>query len=123
MKSLLLSSVAFFCIFMLSAQTVGTLSVTATTSQTSSPSYSPDNIVAFWIEDSNGSFVKTLLAYANERKQYLTAWRTKTTVAGSVYNTLDAITGATRTSHAARTASWNGKNRSQVVVADGYYTL
>jgi hypothetical protein len=107
----------------LSAQTEGTLTVTATTSQTSTPTYKPKNIVAMWIEDSSGKFVKTLLAYAGERKQHLKTWKGVTSVAGSMYNTVDAITGATKTSHAARTCTWNGKNRSSALVADGSYTL
>lgn len=123
MNKYLFSLLAMFISLSTLAQTIGTLSVTATTSQTTSPSYQQKNIVAFWIEDSNGSFVKTLLAYASERRQYLVAWRTKTNIAGSVYNTTDAITAATQTSHGARSASWNGKNRSQVLVADGTYTL
>lgn len=105
------------------SQTSGTLTVTATTSKTSTPEYTPKNIVAFWIEDSNGLFVKTLLAYADERKQYLKNWRAKTTIAGSVYNSVDAITGPTQLSHTARTASWNGKNKSSILVADGTYKL
>lgn len=69
------------CVLMLSlvsvmAQTDGKLTVTATTSKTSSPEYSPKNIVAIWIEDNSGKFVQTILAYADERKQYLKAWKT-----------------------------------------------
>lgn len=109
--------------FSLKAQTDGTLKVSATTSKTSTPTYSPKNIVAMWIEDSSGKFVKTLLAYASERKQYLKNWKTVTTVAGAAYNTVDAITGATQNSHATRTCTWNGKNRSSVLVPDGTYTL
>ncbi len=105
------------------AQTSGTLTVSATTSKTSTPTYSPKNIVAIWIVDSNGKFVKTLLALADERKQYLVNWKTVTTVAGSAYNKVDAVTGATQNSHATRTCSWNGKDKSSVLVADGTYTL
>lgn len=118
---------AFIITFVLSgasmAQTSGTLTVTATTSATSTPTYSPDNIVAFWIEDASSNFVKTILAYASERKQYLVNWKAKTTIAGSVYNVVDAITGATKTSHGSRSGTWNGKNRSSVLVADGTYTV
>lgn len=73
MNKYLFSLLAMFISLSTLAQTIGTLSVTATTSQTTSPSYQQKNIVAFWIEDSNGSFVKTLLAYASERRQYLVA--------------------------------------------------
>lgn len=76
-----------------------------------------------WIEDSSGNFVKTLLAYAENRKQHLTGWKASTTAAGSPYNVVDAITGATRTSHAQRSSSWNGKNYLNVLVPDGNYVL
>jgi len=123
MKKLISLLALLICISYLSAQTDGTLTVTATTSKTSTPTYNPKNIVAMWIEDSSGKFVKTLLAYAGERKQHLKTWKAVTTVAGALYNTVDAKTGATQNSHAARTCTWNGKNRSSVLVADGTYKL
>lgn len=123
MKKLISSlALSMFFIF-LSAQTAGTLTVSATTSKTSTPSYYPDNIVAIWIEDNSGNFVKTLLAYADKRKQYLKNWLLTTTKAKLAYNTVDAITGATQSSHAARTCTWNGKNFLSVLVADGTYKL
>jgi hypothetical protein len=100
--------------------TAGLLTVKFTTSQTTSPAYAPSHCVACWIVDSNGKFVKTLLAYAAERKQYLVAWKAATT---STYNTTDAVTGATKSSHAARTCTWNGKNSAGADVQDGTYTV
>lgn len=103
--------------------TEGQLTVSATTSQTSTPEYAPKHILAIYIVDSQNKFVKTLLAYAGERKQYLTNWKNVTTVAGSAYNTVDAVTGATKTSHATRSCTWNGKDRLGASLADGTYTL
>jgi len=105
------------------ATTEGQLTVTVTTSKTSTPTYSPRHILAIYILDSQGKFVKTLLAYASERRQYLINWRNVTTVAGSAYNTVDAITGATQLSHDSRTCTWNSKNRLGAIVEDGSYTL
>lgn len=105
------------------AATQGQLNITVTTSKTSTPTYSPRHILAIYVLDSQGKFVKTLMAYAGERKQYLINWRSVTTVAGSVYNTVDAITGATQQSHTSRTCTWNSKNRQGVIVDDGTYTL
>lgn len=102
----------------MSAQTQGTLTVTTTTSSTGGE-YAPSNIVAVWVVNSNGQFVKTLLRYANARIQYLTNWNAST----STRNVVDAITGSTQNSHASRTSTWNGTNVSGVVVADGVYTL
>lgn len=106
----------------LSAQTNGTLAVSVTTSSTGG-NYAPRNVLAIWVEDSSGKFVKTLLAYAATRKTHLNTWEASTTAAGSVYNVTDAITGATQSSHGTRTCTWNGKDYNGNVVADGNYNL
>lgn len=103
-------------------QTNGTLSVSVKTGTTGG-TYAPKNIEAIWVEDSTGKFVKTLLAYANQRKGYLYTWIASTTAAGSVYNTVDATTGATQSTHGTRTCAWNGTNWNRVAVPDGTYRL
>jgi len=112
------------CLFgsYISAQTNGTLSISVATGSTGG-NYAPRNILAIWIEDSSGKFVKTLLAYADKRKTHLNTWEAATTAAGSVYNSVDAITGATQSSHATRTCIWNGTNYSKTLVPDGDYKL
>ena len=104
------------------AQTDGTLTVTATTSSAGG-NYAPKNIVAMWVEDNQGNFVKTLMAYAATRKTHLNTWEASTTAAGSPFNTVDAITGATKSSHGTRTCTWNGTDVSGNLVADGTYRL
>jgi hypothetical protein len=59
---------------------------------------SPKNILAIWVEDISGKFVKTLLLRADQRKQWLLTWNIK-----SGGNTVDAITGATLSSHQTHT--------------------
>ena len=100
------------------ASTPGTLSVSVTTSATAGATYAPRNVVAIWIQDNSGLFVKTLLVYANARISDLTNWNTS-----SAGNKVDAITAATQTTHGVRSSSWNGTNVSGVVVADGTYTV
>jgi len=100
------------------ASTPGTLNVTVTTSATTGGTYIPRNVEAIWIQNSSGQFVKSLLVYAAARIGELTNWNTS-----SAGNKVDAITGATQSSHGVRTCSWNGTNVSGVVVADGTYTL
>lgn len=85
---------------------------------TAGGNYSPRNIVAIWVTDSSGKFVKTLTVYADKRKSDLTNW-----VSASNKNTTDAVTGATLTSFGTITAKWNGTNTSGTVVADGSYNL
>lgn len=104
------------------AQTNGTLSVSVTTSSTGG-NYAPRNIVAIWIEDNSGKFVKTLLAYANTRKTHLNTWEASTTTAGSAFNVTDAISGATQSNHATRNCQWNGKDYTGKLMADGDYKV
>lgn len=122
MNRILLTLTALFLTFALMAQTEGTLTVTATTS-TAGGNYSPKNIVAIWIEDGQGDFVKTLLAYAQTRKTHLNTWEASTTAAGSAFNVVDAITGATKSSHGTRTCTWNAKDVNQNIVNDGTFTV
>ena len=104
----------------LSAQTQGKLNVSVTTSSAGG-NYAPRNIVAIWIEDASGNFVKTLLAYADKRIQHLNTWETSTSLKGTMYNRTDAITGATMSAHGTRTCIWNGTDYNLNPVADGKY--
>jgi hypothetical protein len=103
------------------ANTPGTLTVSVTES-TAGGGYAPSHIIAIWIENGSGVFVKTLMAYANTRIQYLTNW-----VSNSAKNKVDAVSGATQNSFTTRTATWNGTNVngtiSGPVVADGTYKV
>ncbi len=104
------------------AQTYGHLNVNFTTSETGG-NYAPRNIVAVWVEDGNGNFVKTLMAYAQNRITHLNTWQATTVAAGSEYNRVDAITGSTRTSHATRSCLWNALDYNQNLMPDGSYFL
>lgn len=104
------------------AQTYGHLNVNFTSSQAGG-NYAPRNIVAVWVEDANGNFVKTLMAYAQNRITHLNTWQAATVAAGSEYNRIDAITGSTRTSHASRSCVWNALDYNQNLMPDGTYYL
>jgi hypothetical protein len=108
--------------FFAGSQTQGTLSVSTTTSSAGG-NYAPRNIVAVWVTDTAGTFVKTLLAYAANRRTHLNTWEAATTAAGSAFNITDAISGPTRTSHGTRTCSWNGRNFHQLDMPDGKYRI
>ena len=101
------------------AQTPGTLTVTVTTTAYGG-TYSPKNVVSVWIQDSSGKFVKSLLVYAVNHLSSLTNW-----VSNSASNKVDAITGASQTSHGVRVCQWNGTNTvtPRAIMADGTYTL
>ena len=80
--------------------------------------YSPRNIGAIWVEDSNGDFVKTLTVWADRRRQYLYTWD-----AASNRNTVDAVTSATSRNHATHDATWDCTDVNGNRVPDGTYTL
>ena len=101
------------------ASTSGVLNVSVITSSLNG-SYAPRNIVAIWIQDNAGKFVKTMMILAESRKEYLNSWWLNTTPAG---NSVDATTGETQLSHGKRTCTWNATNASNVIVADGTYTV
>ncbi len=120
------TTIILFFVFLIGigtiAQTSGELSVEVTTSSAGG-NFAPRNIIAIWIEDDAGNFVKTLLAYAQTRITHLNIWQATTSEAGTEFNTVDAITGATRSSHATRTCSWDGTDFNGILVSDGDYKV
>lgn len=121
-KIITLLLLSLFASFGLFAQTYGELTVSATTSEAGG-NYNPRNVVAIWVENDNGEFVKTLMAYAQNRKTHLNTWQASTGAVGSEYNTTDAITGATRNSHATRSCTWNGVDYNGDLMPDGTYSV
>ena len=122
MKKLTILLMACLFTSIISAQTNGKLTVSVLTSPFGGE-YAPKNVVAIWIEDNSGKFVKTVLAYANTRKTHLNTWEASTTAAGSAFNTTDATSGATQSGHGTRTAQWMGTDYSGKVMADGTYKV
>ncbi|NLU39683.1 MAG: DUF2271 domain-containing protein [Bacteroidales bacterium] len=104
------------------AQTAGELKVEVLTSSTGGR-YTPRNSMAIWVEDESGKFVKTLVAHAEKRKIFLTNWKNSTSKAGAEFNTVDAISSATRNTHDKVSCTWNGKDFNQKLVADGKYKI
>ena len=81
-------------------------------------SYAPKNVVAIWIENSSGTFIKSLTVYAAERKYDLTNWGSS-----SNENTTDAVTGATRSGFGTISGVWDGTDVKGNVVPDGTYNV
>lgn len=97
------------------AQTIGTATFTVTT-VSNGGQYSPKHVLAIWVKNSSGTFVKSMKVMAVQRIQYLFQWK-----ASSSLNTVGAITGATLSTHQTHTIAWNCKNISNVLVPDGDY--
>ncbi len=105
--------------------TNGILTIKATTKPSINPHEGDDHILAIWIEDASGKFVKTLHATSKsfEYRDNLINWRVATTLAGSVYNEVDAVTSATYRVHSERSGVWDGTNIAGTIVADGTYKV
>ncbi|MBM4780687.1 MAG: DUF2271 domain-containing protein [Archangiaceae bacterium] len=101
-----------------SAASAQTFSSTFTTTANGG-NYAPRNIVAVWVEDSNGTFVKTIGRWAGREKADLRGWTAKAGNADA-----DAVSGATRPNHTGMlTVNWDLKNKQGAVVPDGTYTI
>ena len=115
---------ALFCIIFLFVSvssfgqaTPGTVSFTVTTID-NYKKYSPDHVMAIWVETSAGNFVKTLQVQAGKRRQHLYTWNTK-----SGGYKVDAVTGPTLPDHEKITVTWNCKDTTGTVVKDGQYQI
>jgi hypothetical protein len=145
--------IALFCFSVNSnAQaTDGTLTMTFSQAVPTTPAVpeiaadgSPANIMAVWIEDASGKFIKTKYRFAGSQKDHLPTWMIKSggvaptgTAKGNCLqvacNVTDATTGATLssstkpTAYGSKTVTWDGKNvvgtTNGTIVADGSYKV
>ncbi|MEN9700597.1 MAG: hypothetical protein RLZZ301_1795 [Bacteroidota bacterium] len=127
MKQTLLS-LALFATSFLNAQTQGTLSITFT--QTAHTSYTGNkNVLAVWVQTSTGTFVKTRARNAGGgTSDHLPTWAVNSggsanNCMSGMCNTVGATTGATLSSFATRTYTWDGTDVSGNLVADGSYKI
>ncbi len=101
----------------LRAETAGSVTFTVKTKATQEK-YAPRNVVAIWVTDSKGAFVKTLAVHAEKRLKYLTVW-----AAQSKGNVADAVTGATLKVDQTHTVKWECCDSQGKPVADGDYEI
>ncbi|QBN18114.1 T9SS type A sorting domain-containing protein [Flavobacterium nackdongense] len=134
-------AVVLFVTANLSAQTAGTMTFNFTTVQQGTKT---KQVNAVWIENASGTFIKTNLLYIGDStSDHLPQFSLKSGANGtatngngavqdaSTGNTINAITGATRTSSTAPLAwgpysvSWDGKTgaATPVLVTDGSYKV
>lgn len=80
--------------------------------------YAPRNVVAVWVEDEAGTFVRTIGRWAGSRIDHLVAW------SNASGQDTDAVSGATRANHDARlTVTWDLTDRNGVPVPNGTYVI
>lgn len=119
-KILLTVLVSFFCFHPVSeaqSYTDGIVSFQVTT-VSNGVAYAPRHVLAIWIKDGAGNFVKTRKVMAAAQKQHLVKW-----VANSSNNSIDAITGATLNQHITHTVSWDCRNLQGQIVPNGPYEV
>ncbi len=133
MKTILLSQAIFAAALFFTAntfaQTAGTLNFNFTTLNQGTSKC----VMAVWVENSAGLFIKTKIRYlGNGTSDHLPVYGVKS--GGSAYdamsgNIVDATTGPTRSSSTTPVAwgpkslSWNGTNVAGTIVADGVYKV
>lgn len=99
-----------------------TLEVTVTTAPHGGR-YTPRNAGAIWIADAAGSYVKSLDVWGNRRLTHVEAWNAATEAAGVPQDRVDAVTGATVTTHRTHVVSWDCTNHQGELVPDGNYRV
>lgn len=121
MKNLFLLIAIVMIYFNSNSQTTGTLSFSVTTLNYSA-TFSPKHILAIWIEDSSGVWVKTRKFRSQNInfRSYLTNFKNAT---NSTYNSVDAITGSTLLQHSSHTITWDCKDVNGNIVSDGNYKI
>ena len=80
--------------------------------------YAPKHVLAIWVTDSKGKFVRTLEVYGKKRMKYLKVW-----ARNSKKNTVDAITGATLRKHVPHNVAWDCRDAKGKLVPDGTYHI
>lgn len=135
--SLILTSLFFSTV--LSSQTAGTLTFTFTeVPKATSATYNGNaqHVLAVWVQNTTGTgtgtFVKTKLRYAGPgTNDHLPTWSvnaggTAANCLATACNTVDATTGATRSSWATYQVTWDGKKgpaATGTVQPDGVYKV
>jgi len=135
MKSKLLLFMSFLFCFsaFLQGQTDGTLTFTFTHSKPASNSQDGD-ILAVWVEHSNGTFIKAKMRYGTSERDHLPVFALR--AGGDASNSTsnidfsDANTGATLKTGSGTTRAWStytvvwdGKDLTGTVVQDGDYKM
>lgn len=77
------------------------------TSSSAGGYFAPAHILAVWVEDTDGNYVKTLMKFADERQNYLENWKTAVNSADDDNYDVDAVTGATKYEHKEYSCSWD----------------
>ncbi len=99
------------------------VTLTLMTSPTKFPKYEPRNVLAVWVQDASGKFVRTLMRYGERRVKHLRAWNAVALDSSQIDSDPDVITGATRPDHRQEMIRWDLTDFRGNPVPDGTYTI
>jgi hypothetical protein len=120
-KTFLLLFIGMTLSLYIKAQTQGTLTF-STTLTSHSGRYGSGHVVAVWIENASGTFIKTRLVMAKSShtlNNHLPKWKSN-----SNQNVVDATTGATLNSYSSPISiAWDATDISGNIVPDGTYQV
>jgi len=102
------------------AATEGHAAISVTT-RTTKKQFAPRHVLAIWIENDQGQFVRTLKYRAKTYRMYLVEWRKATR--GVKTPLVDAITGASLRKHETQSVTWDGKDWQGQTSPDGFYRV
>jgi len=132
MKKRLLNFAGLLVAFLISISTFGQTSGTLTFSFTTiahSGYQGTKNVLAVWIQTNSGAFIKTFYRYAgSQTKDHLPTWAvnaggSSSNCLAASCNVVGATTGATLSGATTKTLTWDGKDASGNLVADGTYKV
>jgi hypothetical protein len=108
---------ALFAASAAGGETAGSVEFSVTTRPTDG-AYAPRHVIAIWVTDGKGAFVKTLELCARKQKRHLLSW-----ARSSNQNEVDAVTGATIEAHRTHTVRWDCRDAGGNPVPDGEYQI
>ncbi len=99
------------------SDTTGSVEFSVTTKATGER-YTPQHVLAIWVTDSKGNFVKTLKVQGERFKFFLSTW-----MVNSKANEINAVTGATLKAHQTHTVTWDCRDASGNLIPNGEYLI
>lgn len=91
------------------------------TTRTTGQKRSPKHVIAVWVADAQGGFVRTLMLRAKRQRGWLSVWQKSS--AGSVAGLTDATSGATARKHEPIRLDWDCRDAAGRLVPDGSYQV
>lgn len=124
-KHFYVSYIAAFVVILLALPCIGQKLDIEVTTKSYGGSHAPENAIGVWIQSTQSKHIRTLAIWGIDPSYMLKNWRIITGLADTGFfdtSTFDGFTAATRPDHSSPVEiSWNCKDSSGNIVADGDY--